>query len=581
MNIDSYFNKKEIIQQPTENNNIYNNENNNNNFIKNNSFVYNQTTITEFRSKNNDKIYIINSMRESINRINKEINKSINFSIKYNNKVIYNNSFINSINNIPFEIKEFYLLNLNSMNENNKNIYLSKLKNYFNSLDYINQHNKIYINNKKLIFIHNSFTKIKKIPKEISNKINPRNYLIKDEYLIDYDKDSEDEYLEENAEDIKSNDNEDYEEEDDDISVKESGFIVPDGHLSEDELSDVNLIEERKIFQNSKNRNIDIKSILNIRKNYIRPVLIDFNKRRNDENILILLNNLTIGMLNNNIAYNNILDNKNTNEEKFPIVIVKKEPNKFKGIQESIKNHFEDIVKKIHGSYDTKENLVNELSQKYNDISKKVLNNFFKEKCFKILKKFWMIKDDILNQFNIDVKEIEKIKKHNYNIYKEKEEKKMKELEEIKIKNGIIQPQKNNLNEIKVKNILNIPNFKKFNLSLIDIKDNEEVVQLVDDEEDEDNYKEDLYINKKFKFDKVGKESKYIDLFENEGSPMISLDEIMENNKSFYGGADVLSIIEDDGDNECISVEIVESKNKNRRKYGKKNKKRITTRKKK
>ena len=90
-----------------------------------------------------------------------------------------------------------------------------------------------------------------------------------------------------------------------------------------------------------------------------------------------------------------------------------------------------------------------------------------------------------------------------------------------------------------------------------------------------------MYWYKKFKFDKVGKESKYIDLFENEGSPMISLDEIMENNKSFYGGADVLSIIEDDGDNECISVEIVESKNKNRRKYGKKNKKRITTRKKK
>ena len=380
MNIDSYFNKKEIIQQPTENNNIYNNENYNNNFIKNNSFVYNQTTITEFRSKNNDKIYIINNMRESINRINKEINKSINFSIKYNNKVIYNNSFINSINNIPFEIKEFYLLNLNSMNENNKNIYLSKLKNYFNSLDYINQHNKIYINNKKLIFIHNSFTKIKKIPKEISNKINPRNYLIKDEYLIDYDKDSEDEYLEENAEDIKSNDNEDYEEEDDDISVKESGFIVPDGHLSEDELSDVNLIEERKIFQNSKNRNIDIKSILNIRKNYIRPVLIDFNKRRNDENILILLNNLTIGLLNNNITYNNILDNKNTNEEKFPIVIVKKEPNKFKGIQESIKNHFEDIVKKVHGSYDTKEHLILDINKKFEDISKNILNNFFKEK---------------------------------------------------------------------------------------------------------------------------------------------------------------------------------------------------------
>ena len=44
----------------------------------------------------------------------------------------------------------------------------------------------------------------KKIPTQASHLINPKNYLAKDEYLIDYDKDSEDEFMEENAEDIKS-----------------------------------------------------------------------------------------------------------------------------------------------------------------------------------------------------------------------------------------------------------------------------------------------------------------------------------------------------------------------------------------
>ena len=105
----------------------------------------------------------------------------------------------------------------------------------------------------KLIFIHNSFAPLKKIPNRESTLINPRNYLAKDDYLIDYEKDSEDEYMEENAEDIKSNDNEDKEEdEDDDInSIQDDKFIVPDGHLSEEELSDKDMLKERQLLENS------------------------------------------------------------------------------------------------------------------------------------------------------------------------------------------------------------------------------------------------------------------------------------------------------------------------------------------
>ena len=58
-------------------------------------------------------------------------------------------------------------------------------------------------------------------------------------------------------------------------------------------------------------------------------------------------------------------------------------------------------------------------------------------------KKYWMVNNDTLSQFNIKNDIIEEIKKDNFNIYKEKEEKRKKELEEIKIKDGIIQPPSN------------------------------------------------------------------------------------------------------------------------------------------
>jgi hypothetical protein len=224
-------------------------------------------------------------------------------------------------------------------------------------------------------------------------------------------------------------------------------------------------MEERQLLENSKEKAPDMVSILNIRKNFAKPILVDFgNIKKIDEKAIILRNKLTIGLFcyydeekentienNNNmeIETNNInKDNKeegnninNENENKnnsFPIIIGSK-VTKYKGIEDSIKIHFEDILRKVHGSYDTKEHLIAELNKKFEDIPKKTLNTFFKDKCYKINKKYWMVKNDTLSQFNIKVDDIENIKKENLKIYKEKEEKKKKELEEIKIKDGIIQ----------------------------------------------------------------------------------------------------------------------------------------------
>ena len=230
--------------------------------------------------------------KEITKEINCFINKDNNFSLNNFNKTRYDNSYINSIQNIPEKIKYFYSLDCTTINEKNKQLYLSSLKNYFNEYNTINnigKYDETNTENKKLIYIHDSFAPIKKIPTHKSHIINPRNYLKKDEYIIDYDKDSEDEYMEENAEDIKSNDNEDKEEdEDEDVnSQQDDKFIVPDGHLSEEEVSDKDIMEERQLLENSQRKQLDILSILNIRKTYSKPVLVDFrNTKKKMKNII-------------------------------------------------------------------------------------------------------------------------------------------------------------------------------------------------------------------------------------------------------------------------------------------------------
>ena len=288
--------------------------------------------------------------------------------------------------------------------------------------------------------------------------------------------------MEENAEDIASNDENDIDNEDDEdelfsIFQKEGfDFIVPDGHLSENEINDENLIEERKLFENSKSKNIDIKTILNIRKNYIKPIIIDFTKKEKNENnenannekILVLTKKLTIGLF---------YFNEN---ERFPIIINNK-AKKYKCIQDSVKNHIKDFVKIIHGSYETKEHLISELIKKYNDIYKNNLNNFFKEKCIKISKKYWIVKNDVLNEFDLNEKEIEQIKKDNYNAYKEKEEKKSKKLIE-----PIFSHEENNNNNINYninnkENIFNNDKPKKLDKLLLNKKDYDEIsIEILD-----------------------------------------------------------------------------------------------------
>jgi hypothetical protein len=236
--------------------------------------------------------------------------------------------------------------------------------------------------------------------------IKPRNPFKKDEYLIDYDKDSEEEHMEENAEDIKSNENSADEEEglNEEDEDEEKKWIVPDGHLSEDEVSEKDMLVQ-SANGNFNNGNIPINNnkiksvmeLLEIRKNYTKPVVINFNFNINiiDSKVKMIGDLLKARLFNpstgGSLPYlvgNSTQKDENENEiEHFPIKIISKskleETGRKSGMNMILKDHLDQVALEIHFSYMTKEFLIKLITEKFPGISKKGLDNFFKDSCLK------------------------------------------------------------------------------------------------------------------------------------------------------------------------------------------------------
>ena len=238
--------------------------------------------------------------------------------------------------------------------------------------------------------------------------INPRNPFKKDEYLIDYDKDSEEEHMEENAEDIKSNENSADEEEglNEEDEDEEKKWIVPDGHLSEDEVSEKDMLlkSANGNFNNgignipiNNNKIKSVMELLEIRKNYTKPVVINFNFNINiiDSKVKIIGDLLKARIFNPStggslpyLVSNNTQKDENENEmENFPIKIISKskleETGRKSGMNMILKDHLDQVALEIHFSYMTKEFLIKLITEKFPGISKKGLDNFFKDSCLK------------------------------------------------------------------------------------------------------------------------------------------------------------------------------------------------------
>ena len=505
-NNESNENKICIINQNTNEQNNENNQNNEQNEEKKQKKINNKKKKKEENNNNNNNNNEDINKEENLNNNNQKdnkINSILNFFKKTNNLKRNNSTFtfgqidnkeydedfnlssqkdFNKEENFPKENEiKFNKLTSKNINLSNKSEYLNLLKNYCNELK-INQKNTHKSKQiQKIIYIYDSYVPLKKIPKNKSLKITPKNPLAKDKYLIDYEKDSQDEFEEENAEDIKSNDNDDIEEESEDSeSLEEKKFVVPDGHLSEDEISEKDILKERQLFEASKDKIGGIIQILNIRKNFNKPIIIDFKYLNNKDELVEKLKckifhfpkndnlNENLNELNKNEDENlNNNNNNNYSNSDFPIKIITKS-SKNNVIKNNIQDHLEDIIKFIHGSFETKENMIPILNERFPDISKKSLNTFFKQKCIKTkhdLKKknFWLVKEEVLNLIgsNSNIK-LDELKEEHLKEFEEKEIKRLKEIEKTREINNLNKEEQNNNNIIIINNNENeIKNIKE------------------------------------------------------------------------------------------------------------------------
>jgi hypothetical protein len=239
--------------------------------------------------------------------------------------------------------------------------YHNILRNYFQDVSKMYKVKKI--KKRRIINIHNSFLSNLRITDKKTNLVGlPRNPFMKDELIMDYDMDSEEELQEENAEDIKSNENSI--DEDDDVEEEEEKWIVPDGHFSTDELSQIEPPE-----MDGKKIN-GIMEIMEIRKNYPKHIHISLADKATDAKVRQLADQLRA------VAFAN---------HSFPIVLSDKkfEEKKKTGLNPFIEDRLDDVVREIHGSYMSKDAIIKSINEKYSKISKAALSDFFKENALK------------------------------------------------------------------------------------------------------------------------------------------------------------------------------------------------------
>jgi hypothetical protein len=181
--------------------------------------------------------------------------------------------------------------------------------------------------------------------------------------------DSEDELQEENAEDIASNENSAIDENEggDPEEEEEEKWLVPDGHFSNDEVSDIDEVEAG----NSAYKINGIMELLEIRKNYPKYIQITIADRVYDPKIRLLSEHLRAKPFGLRGVFPIVLSDK------------KEEEKKITGLNTFIEDRLDDVVREIHGNYFNKDIIIKAINEKYPAINKTALHNFFRENCIK------------------------------------------------------------------------------------------------------------------------------------------------------------------------------------------------------
>ncbi|KAL4449932.1 hypothetical protein ABPG74_015051 [Tetrahymena malaccensis] len=261
---------------------------------------------------------------------------------------------------------------------------------------------------KILVIIHDFVRQYRNVYFDQQSKIiNPRNFLSKDEDLIQYDLDSEDEEQELNAENIENEEDDiDEEDQDDDDSAKQ--FIVPDGYLSDEGFDS----DKEDIFDQKKLTFQNYNFVENANKQGF--IFQEKDKAGDVQNFLI-----------------NYRIKKYDEQENFPLCLKKKTNNSDGQAQPTAvivwtNERLKQFIRVVHGSYQPKKVLLEQISKIdiMKDVSKNRLEKKFKEIIQKDDKqdgeaiKRWCVHQAIIESLEFEENEMEELKKQRQEEYK-------------------------------------------------------------------------------------------------------------------------------------------------------------------
>jgi hypothetical protein len=191
----------------------------------------------------------------------------------------------------------------------------------------------------------------------------------------------------------------------------------------------------------------NIIEILEIRRNFNKPVLIDFRNSNNDFNYMKIkklnevlrarifnINTINIKTYQGDIDQNSNLSGFNNNND-FPIrftenIEIKKS---LTGLKDYIHDRLADVCREIHGSLFSKDDIIKNIRDKFHLISKSSLAQFLKDYSERVLvkkfnRKMWYLKESIFREANINEEEAKQILENNKKAYEKiHEEKKIQE----------------------------------------------------------------------------------------------------------------------------------------------------------
>lgn len=282
---------------------------------------------------------------------------------------------------------------------------------------------------RKDIYIEGSHKKMSCIWHKCSHIIRGRNPFAKDENLIDYDMDSEEEFEEENGEDIMSEKDDD--EDDAGEGESEDDFIVPDGYLSKsekDQDEDVEMTDNHQIVTKVGYKEIKKERKINtIIQATVTIASASTMKSLAQYKIFAAKPHIKLPLVINAKDFDNISEEEDKKERMDPNAINKK---------------MKEFILMVHGSYEAKGKIIDDFSAQHPECSKASIERKIREIAVKEKEesqgKFRYIVNSQTISEHINNDEAEKVSSERFKevqdeidrIEKEKQEERQKEREE-------------------------------------------------------------------------------------------------------------------------------------------------------